>query len=65
MTETKLNWNNLKNFLCPKCSQSLYEAPSGDVRCSSDQRGKGECRFHMSKKRFDEVVGSVYSKTKI
>lgn len=49
-----MNWNNLKNFECPKCSSMLDEVGS-TVRCESL-----DCDFACSKQKFDQIVESLY-----
>ena len=55
MIETKLNWEWLKEGMCPKCGEFLENKESG-YRCRNFQLG---CRFFVTYKRYNEVVEAV------
>jgi len=50
-----MNWDALKNMACPKCGSSLDEAGNAMYACV-----RNTCDFRITKKRFDEVVESLY-----
>lgn len=49
-----LEWKNLCDFACPKC-ESLLQKGILEYKCMNKN-----CDFHIRKKRFDEIVQSIY-----
>lgn len=47
-----MNWSNLKNFSCPKCSHNLQNCIEY-FHCS-------DCSFSINKNKFDEIVTERY-----
>ena len=56
---TRLTWSNLQRDLCPKCGCKLIHTPVG-IKCeTADLAEQWQCGFYISRKRFDEIRGSI------
>jgi hypothetical protein len=50
-----MKWSKLKNYECPKCGFGLRKYFDSAYVCTAS-----ECGFRISKKRYDEIVDSLY-----
>jgi len=57
-----MNWNNLKNFKCPKCSSVLKEditvCESTQVNCATSFRKYPctKCEFSIGEQKYNEIL---------
>lgn len=54
-----MNWEALKDFKCPKCGGSLSERET--IHMCRDV----DCKFFISKERFNQIVNERYDKKQI
>lgn len=47
-----MKWQNLKSYLCPKCSSALEDTGS-EHHCSN-------CEFRIGKAKFDQIVNDKF-----
>lgn len=59
-----MNWNNLKDFKCPKCSSPLTEriviCESNQVSCATSYRKYPctKCEFTIGEEKYNELLRS-------
>lgn len=57
-----MNWNNLKNFKCPKCSANLKEditvCNSTQTKCATSFRTYNctKCTFRIGEQKYNEIL---------
>ena len=53
-----MNWKNLKDNACPKCT-GMLQIVTGGYECSHNF-GHKPCDFKISKAKFDSIIESMY-----
>ena len=53
-----MNWKNLKDNACPKCTGLLAATPTG-YKCTHDI-GAAPCDFFITRTKFESIVQSMY-----
>lgn len=57
-----MNWNNLKNYKCPKCSNGLKEekmsCESNNIGCATSFRKHvcSKCEFSIGEQKYNEIL---------
>ena len=59
LTEIKMLWSRLKSMRCPKCNAHLLNMDNKIIH-----EALPLCDFRISKEKFDEIIGKLYSSKK-